>query len=526
MKIPRITIEFDRLICESERAYQLEFEGKSIWIPKSLTSNMNMPGKRLLNGSGGHGTLNIAPFKFQEMTGIVPQSLDELVIKEIDYNLKLNQLPDYDIIEPKGIYLKDRQVNKLIKIKRLKCFFIYGQMRTGKTVIATTIAESRMRAELINKLIVIAPLRTKKVWDSHLLIDFKFIPTEHFSNIHTRNDIKLDCDNKTMVILDESHQIKNKGVFRVNHLIELTKDAGQKCILTGTPIGKHAGDLYYQFYFLDSGILNYPTFEALSDAHLLYGGREGKTVVAYTNIEEISQRISPYTVIMTRSEMGIDRKKIHEIESYDIINREKYEALKEKYQKAYDEHKSDSVLGYMVKLQQCSNGYLIDELDNCIGYENNGRNECLSGLLKKNEGKSIVIYFKYNQDLTELKKMNIPILSGKIKPSLFNSIIDKFNLGEIKIIGLQQQLSLGFSLKTCDVMIYFSRKFGSISSAQSEDRACENMYKPLMIIDICAKNTIDEVIKSTINRQLDIINLFKKELKNDSKYRNEPIISN
>lgn len=514
MRIPHITISFTQFICETEKAIQIIINDKPQWLPKSICSNLNIAGKRLLNGSGGHGTVNIAPFKFREMTGIIPQSLDQLVINEIADNLQNNQITDYDIEEPKGIYLKDKQIDKIIKIKRLKCFFVYGQMRTGKTVIATTIAESRFNAGLINKIIVISPLRTKKVWDSHLNKPFEFIATEHFSNIHTRQKLNIICDDKTMVILDESHQIKNRNVFRVEHLINLTKEAGHKCILTGTPIGKHAGDLYFQFQFLDPGIINYTSYEAFSDAHLLYGGREGKSVVAYTNIEEISKRISPYTITMSRTEMGIDREKIYELERYEISNRDKYDQLKEKYEKYYDENRGTQILGYMVKLQQCSNGYEINDEDECIGYADNGRVGCLKNILSKHKDKQIVVYFKYNEDLKDLaKSLQIPILSGKSKQKDFDNTISNFNNGTIKVIALQQQLSLGFSLRACDVMIYFSRKFGSISSAQSEDRACESIDKPLIIIDICAKNTIDEIIKATINKQFNIINLFKKEIR-------------
>lgn len=514
MKIPRITIEFDRLICESEKAYHFTINGKNIWMPKSLCSNLNIKGKRLMNGECGHGTVNIAPFKYQEMTGVIPQSLDQLVINEIESNLELNQIPDYSIDGPKGIYLKEKQIDKIIKIKRLRCFFVYGQMRTGKTVIATTIAESRFNSGLINKIVVIAPLRTKKVWDSHLTVEFQFIATEHFSNMHTRDNILLECDNETMVILDESHQIKNVGVIRVESIINRTKNAGHKCILTGTPIGKHAGDLYFQFQFLDPAILNYNSYSDFSDAHLLYGGREGKTVVAYSNIEEISKRISPYTVTMTRSEMGIDREKIYKIEPYQITNREKYEQLKEKYEKYCEQNRSNAILGYMVKLQQCANGYEINDEDEVTGYFDNGRIECLKSLLKSNQDKQIVIYFKYNEDLKDISKsLDIPILSGKTKTKDFDSLIQKFNNCEIKVIALQQQLSIGFSLRSADVMIYYSRKFGSISSAQSEDRACESVDKALTIIDICASSTIDELIKSTINKQFDIINLFRTEIK-------------
>lgn len=514
MKIPRITIEFDRLICESEKAYHFTINGKNIWMPKSLCSNLNIKGKRLMNGECGHGTVNIAPFKFQEMTGVIPQSLDRLVINEIESNLELNQIPDYSINKPKGIYLKEKQINKIIKIKRLRCFFVYGQMRTGKTVIATTIAESRYNSGIINKIIVIAPLRTKKVWDSHLTVEFQFIATEHFSNMYTRDNILLECDNETMVILDESHQIKNVGVIRVESIINRTKNAGHKCILTGTPIGKHAGDLYFQFQFLDPAILNYNSYADFSNAHLLYGGREGKTVVAYSNIEEISKRISPYTVTMSRSEMGIDREKIYKIEPYQITNREKYEQLKEKYEKYYEQNRSNAILGYMVKLQQCANGYEINDEDEVIGYSDNGRIECLKSLLKSNQDKQIVIYFKYNEDLKDISKsLDIPVLSGKTKTKDFDSTIQKFNNCNIKAIALQQQLSIGFSLRSADIMIYYSRKFGSISSAQSEDRACESADKALTIIDICASSTIDELIKSTINKQFDIINLFKTEIK-------------
>lgn len=517
MRIPKITIQFDSFLYETEKAYLFIINGKEVWMPKSICSNLNIKGKQLLNGESGHGTVNIAPFKYHEMTGVIPQSLDQLVIDEISSNLENNQIPDYDIIEPKGINLKDKQIDKIIKIKRLQYFFVYGQMRTGKTVLSATIAESRYYSRLVTKIIVIAPLRTKKVWKSHLSIDFEFIATEHFSNQYTRNSIELDCDDKTMVILDESHQIKNRGVIRVENIIEKTKNAGHKCILTGTPIGKHAGDLYYQFYFLDPAILNYNSYSDFSDAHLLYGGREGKIVVAYSNIEEISKRISPYTITMSRSEMDIDREKIYKLEQYCITNREKYEQLKEKYEKYYDENRSNAILGYMIKLQQCANGYEINEDDEVIGYLDNGRIKCLKSLLELNTDMQIVIYFKYNEDLRDISKsLDIPVLSGKTKPKDFDNYIQKFNNLEIKVIALQQQLSLGFSLKSADIMIYYSRKFGSISSAQSEDRACERVNCPLTIIDICANDTIDEVIKSTINKQFNIIDLFKKELKNES----------
>src|SRR5690625_7770492 len=112
-------------------------------MPKAFFFSLRLDGSRMIVGIGVAGSVNVALFKYEDLTGVVPQSMDELVIQEINHNLRLNQIPDYDIIEPMGIYLKDAQVDKIIKIKRLRYFFVYGQMRTGKTVIATTVAESR-----------------------------------------------------------------------------------------------------------------------------------------------------------------------------------------------------------------------------------------------------------------------------------------------------------------------------------------------------------------------------------------------
>lgn len=502
MRIPRIKFEFDYFERETEKAYLLKVGESLHWLPKSICSELTLT-------KGMSGWLNIAPFKWQELTGIIPAPLDSFEIRQTEC---LNILPDYDIIEPMGFSLRENQIPKVQRVYRLPKFFVYGQMRTGKTVIAATIANSRLLAGLIDTVVVIAPLRTESVWKSHLN-GFQFIATEHFSNIHTRYGIGLDCNEKTLVILDESHQIKNHTAYRVSEIIDKTANAGHKIILSGTPIGKHAGDLYNQFEFLDPSILNFHSYEAFAASHLLYGGREGKTVVAYTNIEEISAKVSPYTVTITRSEMGIDREKAYSIVGYSASNRDKYDALKAKYQKQYERGNGAGILGFTVKLQQCANGYTINDEDECTGYADNGRAECLVNVLKLNAGKSIVVYFKYDHDIEALKAYGMPILNGKTNRKEFDRIISEFNAGNVKVIGLQQQLSIGFSLKACDVMVYYSRKFGSIGSAQSEDRACEAIDRPLRIIDIAAENTIDYDIKAAISRQFDIINLFKNEIR-------------
>jgi hypothetical protein len=112
MRIPKITMNFDVLKHETEKAYLFIKDSKEVWMPKSICTILNIYNKRV--------EVNVAPFKFQEMTGIIPQSIDSLVINDIENNLLNNTIEDYSIIEPKGIYLKEKQIDKVIKIKRLK----------------------------------------------------------------------------------------------------------------------------------------------------------------------------------------------------------------------------------------------------------------------------------------------------------------------------------------------------------------------------------------------------------------------
>jgi hypothetical protein len=59
----------------------------------------------------------------------------------------------------------------------------------------------------------------------------------------------------TMVILDESSKIKNPMTNRTPRLIEYTKDATYKVILTGTPWTESPLDIFAQMEFLHPGVL-------------------------------------------------------------------------------------------------------------------------------------------------------------------------------------------------------------------------------------------------------------------------------
>jgi SNF2 family DNA or RNA helicase len=507
-KIPRITLKFDTIDYDgsSVKAYKCYLKGKLQWIPKSIATPV----------AGYRNSLNIAPFKFKDITGRVPQTIDTFVLQEVVDNKAFHNLPDYPYFTPHEIELKPKQREKVERIWRMRVFSINAEMRTGKTFMSATIINSRFRAGMIDKLVVVAPLRTKHVWTSmfeRMDCPCEFIAVEHFSNIHTRDKIDVEINEKTFVAIDESHTIKNSDALRTQFIVKFFKKAQNKCTITGTPIGLHAGDLFWQWYFLDPFILGYETFEEMAKSHLLYGGNEGKKVVGYTNIEEISNKISPYTLLLTRKELGEERPETYAKIYYSISNRREYTEFGKLYHQYLTEFAKFKIMKMNTHLQQAARGFTFNENIEAVGYIDNGAIEKTKEIVGKRKGSTGVIYFKYNEEARALQKVfNAPTIWGENTQREFRKIIADFEAGTIPILLVQQRISQGFSLKNADYILYFSTIYDYIPRAQSQDRAKEGT-KPLEIIDLIAHDTIDERIQDVISLKTDINSAVKDEIK-------------
>jgi SNF2 family DNA or RNA helicase len=112
-------------------------------------------------------------------------------------------------------------------------------------------------------------------------------------------------DSNTLYIQDESSDIKTPGKNRTKRTTALgARYTDYRRILSGTSITQTPFDFFTQFRFLDPNIINKPTF---ADFKAHYGEYErqftmrgGKRVhydelIAYRNIDELVQRVKPYS---------------------------------------------------------------------------------------------------------------------------------------------------------------------------------------------------------------------------------------
>lgn len=183
-------------------------------------------------------------------------------------------------------------------------------------------AYSRLKAGMIQHIIVLCPASLQHQWKQLSTIYFPDLKIDVFS-IHSASyaeslqRIKDAYRSKTgqiQLIVDESHLCRNQSAKRSRN-IEKSFNADYCMILTGFPIERNAGDLFYQFGIMSREIIGCENFGQFQGKFLLLGGDDGEAVVAYQNTKELSQRINPYIVRLTKKEVApnLPEKHIHEI---------------------------------------------------------------------------------------------------------------------------------------------------------------------------------------------------------------------
>ncbi len=218
------------------------------------------------------------------------QQKDYQKFTELGIKLKENKNPELPKIElKKGITLESFQkmsINHMINIPNSANFSIPGSGKTLMTLSAFNILKNQSK---IDQMWVIGPLASFKAWEIDYENLFGKSISSHTLRYHARtpaerkklrnkikdkdiiitsygtatNDIDLikslweSNDKKILLVLDESHHIKNIRETTVDgndtlssKIIQLGKSAERRCILTGTPIPRDLTDLWSQITFL------------------------------------------------------------------------------------------------------------------------------------------------------------------------------------------------------------------------------------------------------------------------------------
>ena len=343
---------------------------------------------------------------------------------------------------------------------------------------------------------------------------------------------KFLLSHNTLMAIDESTTIKNPDAKRTKNICKLASSAKYRRILTGSPVTKSPLDLYKQCDFLQSELLDHSSYYTFRTRYAImktanFGGRSVQIVVGYRNLEELSQKLKPFSFRVLKDEC-LDlppktyMKRIIKLtpEQEKIYKQMKHLAMAEMEGKSMT---TATVLTQLMRLQQINCGHFTADDGTIKDIKNNRISELLD-TLEEIHGK-VVIWGHYQHDVEtiveHLKKQygdnSVVTYYGLTPTSERQKNIENFQNNERCRFfeGTPQTGGYGITLTAASTMIYYSNGYDLEKRQQSEARIDRiGQHFPMTYIDLMVEDTVDERIVKALRKKVNIATqIMGEELK-------------
>ena len=333
---------------------------------------------------------------------------------------------------------------------------------------------------------------------------------------------KFLLSHNTLMAIDESTTIKNPKALRTKSIVEISKMAKYRRILTGSPVTKNPLDLYAQCYFLDPEHLEHGSYYSFRMRYAIMktafiSGRSIQLVSGFKNLAELSEKLKPFSYRVLKEDCLDLPPKIYMKRTIDLTSEQKKvykqmkeEALAELHGKQIT---TMTALTQLMRLQQITCGHFVAD-DGTIEQIKSNRLSELMDILDEVEGKAI-IWAHWQRDIQnivkEIKKVHGP-----------RSVVDYYGLTTQEaretnrtrlqeddtcrfLVGTPQTGGYGIALTAVNSVIYYSNGYDLEKRLQSEDRAHRiGQKKSVTYVDIIAEDTIDKKIQDSLRKKINI----------------------
>lgn len=313
----------------------------------------------------------------------------------------------------------------------------------------------------------------------------------------------------TMVGGDESIIIKGYDSLMTRRSIDLAKRCGLRRPMSGKPITQGPHDIWSQLRF--AGHLSGYLYAPFKSKFAKMGGFQGKQVVGVVEEHEaeLASIIANAGFVARRSDWmdhyATDYS--HVVVPMEPKQAELYAQMDEEFVMWLNEAeyvKADQVITKLMKLQQISSGFIIDEMKVTHDLVDQTRNPKMLQLIhmldNEIEGKAIIaVHFKHSIDtlMRGLAKYNPVHIRGQQKD--IDDHKARFN-GDDKcrvIVGQIQAIKYGHTLigskkMPCMTTLMYENTFSLDDRSQIEERnQGADQRGPTSVVDfICAKNDL------------------------------------
>lgn len=371
--------------------------------------------------------------------------------------------------------------------------------------------------------------------------DFYLINYEAINAIKT--ELLAWCNEKTMVILDESSKIKTWSAKRTRLCIEIGKRVIHKNILTGTPITQGAKDIFPQFMFLDNGDSFGSSYDKFIDRYFVKSGY--KIFPRHGALEKIKTIIHKKGIRMTKKECISLPEKLYQLRQVEMdeVQTDYYNKIlrNEIIRLEGLEHvKANNILTTILRLQQITSGFLSpqipEEMKVLMGidpeiepksiWDDISKNPKLQELedvlgqidLKEDQ---VIIWSRFRFDIRTIKKF---LMSKGIDCATYygEQLMQENELHEKRFINGTARVmisnpasgGMGKNWQNANYMIYYCNDYSLQNRLQSEDRFYRmGQNKTCTVIDITARKSIDGMVHQVLRDKKSIADILTNDAK-------------
>lgn len=428
---------------------------------------------------------------------------------------------------------------------------ILAEMGTGKTLITIATVGTLYEQGKIDKLLVVCPKSIVGVWEEEFrkFADYKYALTVLDGTLDKKkaafgymngSGLQIIVVNyescwrlekeiakwqSDIIVCDESSKIKNPQTAQSKALHRLGKQTKYNVILTGTPITNNPLDFFSQYKFLDESIYgsSYFLFRA---RYAILGGYQRHQIVGYQNLAEL----------VTKAHKIAFRIKIADaVDLPPFIDEIRNIRLEEKARVIYNnlakkcyaeltcgEVTVRNVLTQLLRLSQCTGGYVRNDIDGIIQEVSSAKLNALEDVLDSciEEGKKVVVFARFVpeidaiENLLKKKGISYSLIKGDVKDR--NEQVSQFQTdSNIKVfVGQLQTTGMGLTLTAASVAVYYSLDFSFSNYEQSRARIHRiGQDKKCIYVHLICKGTIDEKIMHALKHKGNIAKLMVDDWK-------------
>jgi SWI/SNF-related matrix-associated actin-dependent regulator of chromatin subfamily A-like protein 1 len=394
---------------------------------------------------------------------------------------------------------------------------IGDSMGLGKTMQAISYA---VKNDL--KVVVVVPASLKYTWKSEVE-KFSDKTATVLSEYDAKKPIEIDSDfiivnyeqlskyekflskhKHDLVILDESHYIKNTKSIRYKMVKKLFKKTKHRLLLSGTPINNRPMEFYSQLNFLRPDLFKSKERFGLRycDAQENTYGR-GFIYDGASNLRELYSKINSFYIRRNKKEVLTELpEKTRTLLEIDLSAEKRRE-----YNKLFKEVAEEGLsLAGITQLKQLLAKNKIAKVE-----------EFIASLIEEDNDRKVIVFSQYKETQDMLLKMfpkqTSSILAGH-SPLRRQKEVEEFQKDPSKrvFVGSTLAAGVGITLTAADVVIFLDLMWSPSHHDQGEDRALRIGQKNhVNVYYFLAHNTIENGLWADLEKKREIISETTEE---------------